>query len=75
MSKKYEVCYGKKISKKKLKKRFKKLTREMYKTYTDLGLTKKDLTRLEKDKELPDPADADKIMELFKEVCPYIRSM
>ena len=73
--KKYEVCNGKKISKKKLKKRFKRINKELFAFCTDMGLTKKDLKRLLKGKDIPEPIDAEEIEEAFKENCPFVSLM
>lgn len=73
--KKYEVCNGKKISKKKLKKRFKRMNKEICAFCADMGLTKKDLKRLLKGKDIPEPIDAEEILELFKEICPFVNLM
>ena len=73
--KKYKVCNGKKISKKKLKKHFKRMNREIFAFCADMGLTKKDLKRLQKGKGLPEPIDAEEIAELFEETCQFVSLM
>lgn len=70
MSKKIEVCNGKTVSKKKLKKCFKKIRKDVYKTLTCSGLTKKDIKRLLKDGDAPTPKDEEAYMRAFESVFP-----
>lgn len=67
---KIEVCNGKTVSKKKLKKCFKKLRKDVYKTLICSGLTKKDIKRLLKKGDAPTPKDEEAYMKLFESVFP-----
>lgn len=67
---KIEMCNGRKISKKKLKKRFKKIRKEVMTTAKAIGLTKKDLRRIKAGKNVKPPKDEEAFMACFSYVFP-----
>lgn len=70
MSKKLEMCNGKKITRKKLKKRLKKIRKEVMATAKAIGLTKKDLRRMKAGKDVKPPKDEEAFMACIGYVFP-----
>jgi benzoyl-CoA reductase/2-hydroxyglutaryl-CoA dehydratase subunit BcrC/BadD/HgdB len=70
MSKKIELCNGKKLSKKKLRKHFKKIRKEVMSTAKAIGLSKKDIRRIKKGRNVRPPKDEEAFMATFSYVFP-----
>lgn len=70
MSKKIELCNGKMMTKKELRKHFKKIRKDVMSTAKAIGLSKKDLKRIKKGKNVKPPKDEEAFMATFSYVFP-----